>query len=136
MKKIIFTHSINSVVSKFTSLFLAIYFLKITDGNVASVVFYYIVKYSLNWVFSFLTLRCINKNNVLKMYRLGLFSNGICLLALLLLGANVSEHIVLYAILDCATSLMYWSPYKMILYNFKSDNQLKKYFHIIALFQA
>lgn len=128
MKKIIFTHSINSVVSKFTSLFLAIYFLKITDGNVASVVFYYIVKYSLNWVFSFLTLRYINKNNVLKMYRLGLFSNGICLLALLLLGANVSEHIVLYAILDCATSLMYWSPYKMILYNFKSDNQLKKVF--------
>ena len=40
MKKIVFTHSINSIVSKFTSLFLAIYFLKITDGNFISVVLY------------------------------------------------------------------------------------------------
>lgn len=128
MKKIIFTHSINSIVSKFTSLFLAIYFLKITDGNIVSVILYYIVKYSSNWIFSFLTLRLINKNNVIKMYRLGLFSNGLCLLVLLILGNKVSEHIFLYAILDCATALMYWSPYKMILYNFKNDNQFKNIF--------
>ena len=57
MKKIVFTHSINSIVSKFTSLFLAIYFLKITGGNFISVVLYYTLKYSLNWIFSFLSLR-------------------------------------------------------------------------------
>ena len=58
MKKIVFTHSINSIVSKFTSLFLAIYFLKITGGNFISVVLYYTLKYSLNWIFSFLSLNC------------------------------------------------------------------------------
>ena len=128
MKKIVFTHSINSIVSKFTSLFLAIYLLRITEGNIITVVFYYTLKYSFNWLFSFLTLKLLNRKNVLNIYRLGLFSNGICLLVLLILGNNVKEHIILYALLDCATSLLYWSPYKMILYNFKNDSQLKKVF--------
>ena len=128
MKKIVFTHSINSIVSKFTSLFLAIYFLKITDGNFISVVLYYTLKYSLNAIFSFLSLKFLNKNNVLKFYRIGLFSNGFCLFVLLLLGNNVKDYIYLFAVLDCATSLLYWSAYKMILYNFKNDSQFKKIF--------
>lgn len=114
MKKIVFTHSINSIVSKFTSLFLAIYFLKITDGNFISVVLYYTLKYSLNAIFSFLSLKFLNKNNVLKFYRIGLFSNGFCLFVLLLLGNNVKDYIYLFAVLDCATSLLYWSAYKHI----------------------
>lgn len=128
MKKIVFTHSINSIVSKFTSLFLAIYFLKITDGNFVSVILYYTLKYSLGIVFSFLSLKLLNKNNVLNVYRIGLFSNGLCLLVLLFLGDNIKNYIYLFAILDCSTSLLYWSPYKMILYNFKNDNQFKEIF--------
>lgn len=133
MKKIVFTHSINSIVSKFTSLFLAIYFLRITDGNFVSVVLYYTLKYSVNGVFSFLSLKLLNKQNVLNVYRTGLLSNGLCLLVLLCLGNNIKDYIYLFAILDCATSLLYWSSYKMILYNFKNDEQFKKYFHTIAL---
>lgn len=128
MKKIVFTHSINSIVSKFTSLFLAIYFLKITDGNFVSVVLYYTLKYSLNGVFSFLSLKLLNKQNVLNVYRTGLLSNGLCLLVLLFLGNNIKDYIYLFAILDCATILLYWSSYKMILYNFKNDEQFKKIF--------
>lgn len=128
MKKIVFTHSINSIVSKFTSLFLAIYFLKITGGNFISVVLYYTLKYSLNGIFSFLSLKLLNKNNVLNVYRIGLFSNGLCLLVLLFLGNNIKNYIYLFAVLDCATSLLYWSTYKMILYNFKNDNQFKEIF--------
>lgn len=128
MKKIVFTHSINSIVSKFTSLFLAIYFLRITDGNFVSVVLYYTLKYSLNGVFSFLSLKLLNKQNVLNVYRTGLLSNGLCLLVLLCLGNNIKDYIYLFAILDCATSLLYWSSYKMILYNFKNDEQFKKIF--------
>lgn len=128
MNKIVFTHSINSIVSKFTSLFLAIYFLKITNGNVISVVSYYLFKYSLNGLFSFLSLKTINKNNVLNVYRLGLLSNAICLFILLILGKNVVDYIYLYAAIDCSTSVLYWSAYKMILYCFKSDEQFKKIF--------
>lgn len=61
MNKIVFTHSVDSIISKFASLFLAIYFLKITDGNIVSVVTYYLFKYSLNGLFSYLSLKCINK---------------------------------------------------------------------------
>ncbi len=128
MEKIVFTHSINSIVSKFTSLFLAIYFLKITDGNFASVVLYYTLKYSVIGIFSFLSLKLLNKKNVLNVYRLGLFSNGLCLFVLLCLGHNIRDYIYLYALLDSATNLLYWSPYKMILYNFKNDTQFKKIF--------
>lgn len=128
MKKIVFTHSINSIVSKFASLFLAIYFLKITEGNFVSVVLYYIVKYSLSGVFSFIYLKLLNKNNILNFYRIGLLSNGICLLILLFLGENVKDYIYMYAVLDCATSCLYWTPYKMILYNFKNDEQFKNIF--------
>lgn len=128
MNKIVFTHSINSIVSKFASLFLAIYFLKITNGNVISVVSYYLFKYSLNGLFSFLSLKTINKNNVLNIYRLGLLSNAICLFILLILGKNVVDYIYLYAVIDCSTSVLYWSAYKMILYCFKSDEQFKKIF--------
>ena len=128
MKKIVFTHSINSIVSKFTSLFLAIYFLKITDGNFISVVLYYTLKYSLNGIFSFLSLKLLNKNNVLNVYRIGLFSNGLCLLVLLFLGNDIKNYIYFFAVLDCATSLLYWSSYKMILYNIKNYNQFKEIF--------
>ena len=128
MKKIVFTHSIHSIVSKFTSLFLAIYFLRISDGNFISVVLYYILKYFLTFIFSFLSLKLLNKKNVLNIYRIGLLSNGLCLLFLLFLGNNVKEYIYLYATLDCASNLLYWSAYKMILYNFKNDNQFKKIF--------
>lgn len=128
MNKIVFTHSINSVVSKFTSLFLAIYFLKITEGNVLSVVLYYTFKYLITWAFSFLSLKLINKNNVLKVYRLGLLSKGLCLFILLILGKKVADYIYLYAIIDCSTNILYWSAYKMILYNFKNDLQFKKIF--------
>ena len=128
MKKIVFTHSIHSIVSKFTSLFLAIYFLRTSDGNFISVVLYYILKYFLTFIFSFLSLKLLNKKNVLNIYRIGLLSNGLCLLFLLFLGNNVKEYIYLYATLDCASNLLYWSAYKMILYNFKNDNQFKKIF--------
>ena len=128
MKKIVFTHSINSIVSKFSSLFLAIYFLKITEGNVISVVLYYAFKYFLNSIFSYFTLKLLNNKNILKAYRFGILSNGLCLLVLLFLGSNVRKYIYLFAILDCITSLLYWSPYKMILYNFKNDDQLKSIF--------
>lgn len=128
MNKIVFTHSINSILSKFTTLFLSIYFLKITDGNVISVILYYLLKYSITWVSSYISLKLINKDNVIKIYRCGLVANGICLWILLMLGKNVVDYIYLYAILDCATSLLYWSAYKMILYNFKNDNQFKKIF--------
>lgn len=128
MIKIVFTHSINSIVSKFTSLFLAIYFLKITDGNFISVVLYYTLKYSLNAIFSYLSLKLLNRKNVLNIYRIGLFSNGFCLLVLLFSGNNIKNYIYLFAILDCATSLLYWSAYKMILYNFKNDTQFKAIF--------
>ena len=107
---------------------MAIYFLKITDGNFISVVLYYTLKYSLNGIFSFLSLKLLNKNNVLNVYRIGLFSNGLCLLVLLFLGNNIKNYIYLFAVLDCATSLLYWSTYKMILYNFKNDNQFKEIF--------
>ena len=128
MNKIVFTHSINSVVSKFTSLFLAIYFLKITEGNVLSVVLYYTFKYLITWACSFLSLKFIHKDNVLKIYRLGLLSKGICLFILLLLGKRVANYIYLYAIIDCSTNILYWSAYKMILHNFKNDLQFKKIF--------
>lgn len=128
MKKIIFTHSINSIVSKFTTLFLAIYFLKITEGNFISVVLYYALKYSASTIFSFISLKLLNKKNVLNIYRIGLFSNGLCLLILLFLGENIRSYIFLFALLDCFTSLLYWSSYKMILFNFKNDNQLKEIF--------
>ena len=128
MRKIVFTHSINSIVSKFTSLFLAIYFLKVTDGNYISVVLYYALKYLLNGVFSFFSLKLLNKKNVLNMYRVGLLSSGLSLLVLLFFGENIKEYIYLYAVIDCATSLLYFSPYKMILYNFKNDEEFKKIF--------
>ena len=128
MKKIVFTHSINSIVSKFTTLFLAIYFLKITEGNFISVVLYYALKYSLSTIFSFLSLKLLNRKNVLNVYRIGLFSNGLCLLVLLFLGNGIKNYIYFFAVLDCATSLIYWSAYKMILYNFKNDNQFKEIF--------
>ncbi len=128
MKKIVITHSIYSVVSSFLNLFLATYFLRITKGNILSVVLYYTFRYSVTWIFSFITLKLINKDNVLKLYRIGLCSNGLLLLLLLLLGNKVSKYIFIYAILDAFTSLLYWSPYKMILYNFKNDSQLKSIF--------
>ena len=128
MKKLVFTHSINGIVSKFTSLFLATYFLKITNGNIVSVVLYYLCKFSLNCVFSFISLKIISKENLIKSYRLGLLSNSICLFILLVVGEEISKYIYLYAIIDSLTGVFYWSSYKLILYNFKNYDEYKNNF--------
>ena len=128
MRKIVFTHSINSIVNKFTSLFLGIYFLKITNGNIPIVIMFYLVKYSFNIPLSFIISKIINKNNVLNIYRLGLLSNGLCLMILLFLGEGITNYILIFAMIDSFTSTLYWSPYKMILYNFQKDNELKNIF--------
>lgn len=128
MNKIVLTHSINNIVSKFTTLFLAVYFLRLTNGNIISVVTYFLFKYAINGVFSLISLKCINKRNVLNIYRLGLLSTGFSLFILLALGKKIVDYIFLYAIIDCATNILYWSAYKMILYEFKKDEQFKKIF--------
>lgn len=127
MKKLILTHTSNSLISKFNNIFLGIYFLKITDGNIASVITFYLIKFLCTPIYSYIVCNLINKKNIVNIYRLGILLNSLTFAFLLVMGNRIRDYIYLYAIVTSFISMLYWQPYKNMIYNFDGDDNYKKF---------
>lgn len=126
MKKIIISHGAHSLISKFNNIFLGIYFLKLTEGNIPSVILFYLIQFICTPIFSYIVCRIINKNNILKIYRIGILSNSLIFVVLFLLGKNILNYIYLFAIIQNFIGMLYWESYKNIIYNFEGNEQYIK----------
>lgn len=127
MKNMIITHASNKLISTFNNIFLGIYFLKLTKGNVQSVIIFYLIKFLCVPIYSYVVCNMIKKNNVVKLYRLGILLNSLSFLILIILGKNIINYIYLYAILSPFTSQLYWEPYKTMIYTLNGDEKFKKF---------
>lgn len=127
MEKLILTHTSNSLISSFNNIFLGIYFLKLTDGNIVSVVMFYLIKFLCTPIFSYIVCNVIIKKNIVRIYRLGILFNALTFVVLFLVRNKIVNYIYLFAIVTSFISMMYWQPYKNMIYNFNGDDNYRKF---------
>lgn len=127
MKKLIFTHASNNLINSFNNIFLGIYFLKLLNGNIAEVIKFYLIKFLCTPIYSYIVCNVISKKNIVNIYRLGIFFNALTFVILFFVGNEIVNYIYLFAIVTSFTSMMYWQPYKNMIYNFNGDENYKKF---------
>lgn len=127
-KNLIFTHCIKEILPLFNSLFLGIYFLKITEGNLTTIALYYLIYYLSHVTCRYIVSKFINSSRVIKMYRMGLLTTLIISLILLFSRENIVNFIYLFAIIYAFSQCLYWSSYEVIIDNLNHKNNFNKYF--------
>ena len=127
MINLVLTHASESIISTFNNIFLGIYFLKLTDGDIVSVVLFYLVRFISTPIFSYLVNKKLNKKNIINVYRIGIFLNAISFIVLFIMKEKIVDYIYLYAIITSFISMLYWQPYKAMIYNLKDDEEYKKF---------
>lgn len=128
MKKLLFTGMLKSVTQMFNRTFLGIYFLKISGGNISEVALFYIIWYFFHPIFMYIVSKILNKNNIISMYRKGIFLDLICFAILFFAKENIVKYIYPFAILMAFREGVYWIPQKMLIFNVNKDSSYKKYF--------
>ena len=127
-KNLIFTHCIKEILPLFNSLFLGIYFLKITQGNLTTIALYYLIYYLSHIFCRYIVSKFINTNRVIKMYRMGLLTTRIISLILLFSKENIVNFIYLFATIYAFSQCLYWSSYEVIIDNLNNKDNFNKYF--------
>lgn len=127
-KKILLTHGVRELLMLFNTIFLGIYFLKLTNGNVATVAIYYLIYYTSHILWRYLVGRYIDEKSIMKVYRLSMFTNLSVSLILLILGPNIISYIYLFALYYAFSQCLYWTTYEVMIYELNSKESLKKYF--------
>lgn len=114
------------IVGVFKDVFLGIYFLKITEGNIISVCLYYIAFY-LSYLFFLLMVNKLRKMNLTTMFRVGIFLNLMQCLILLLAGNNISNHIFSFAIFSSIGNAFYYYPEQILIKRVNKDDDFQNY---------
>lgn len=127
MNKIIIAHGSNSLISKFNSIYLGIYFLKLTGGNIQSVILFYLIQYICTPIFSYIVCKILNRKNILKIYRLGILLNSLTFMILFLMRENIVKYIFIFAVVQNFIGLLYWESYKNLIYNFDGNEEYLKF---------
>lgn len=135
MKKLLFTGMLKSVTQMFNTTFLGIYFLKISGGNISEVALFYIIWYLFHPIFMYMVSKRLNKDNIIQMYRTGIFLDLVCFTVLILLKENIVKYIYAFAILAAFREAIYWIPQKMLTFNVNKDNSYKKYFSYMQIIE-
>lgn len=127
-KNLIFTHCIKEILPLFNGLFLGIYFLKITEGNLTTIALYYLIYYLSHVICRYIVSKFINSSRVIKMYRMGLLTTLIISLTLLFARENIVNFIYLFAMVYAFSQSLYWSSYEVIIDNLNHKDNFNKYF--------
>ncbi len=135
MKKLLFTGMLKNLTQMFNTTFLGIYFLKISGGNVSEVAMFYIIWYLFHPIFMYMMSKIINKNNIIRMYRTGIFLDLVCFTILILLKENIVKYIYAFAILAAFREAVYWIPQKMLTFNVNEKGSYKKYFSYMQILE-
>lgn len=127
-KNLILTHNIKEVLILFNTLFLGIYFLKITNGNIIIVAVYYLIYYLSHIIWRYIVSKFIKSNRVIKIYRFSLFTNLVVSLTLLISKENIINYIYLFALFYALSQCLYWTSYEIIIYDVNNKENFNKYF--------
>lgn len=114
------------VISVFKDVFLGIYFLKITQGNIVNVSVYYIV-FFMAYLGCLLLVNKLQKMNLVLMFKIGIFLNLMQCVVLLILGENISNYITLFAVFCSIGNAFYYYPEQILIKRVNVNNDFQSY---------
>ena len=114
------------VISVFKDIFLGIYFLKITQGNIVDVSMYYITFY-LTYLICLLIVNKLQKVNLVSMFRVGIFLNLMQCIILLIVGEQISNYIIPFAIFASIGNAFYYYPEQILIKRVNKEGNFQNY---------
>ena len=127
-KKLVITYGLHAVLTNFISIFLGMYFLKVTGGNITTVAKYYIVDYLCHILFFFVIYKFFRKIKDIHIYRTSLIVTLAMCALLLVMKENVVNYIYLIAVIHGLAQSLYYTVYKTMITDIVDDNSYNKYF--------
>ena len=125
-KKFLISDIAGKVIGTFKEVFLGIYFLKITKGSVVDVSLYYIIFY-MSYILCLLMVNHLKKLNLIAMYRAGLFLTLMQCVLLLVLGAKITDYIILFALFSSVGNAFYYYPEQILIKRVNTDDNFQNY---------
>ncbi len=113
-KKFLVSDLAGKVITVFKDVFLGIYFLKITQGNIVDVSLYYIT-FFLGYLLCLLMVNRLQKLNLVSMFRIGIFLNLMQCIILLVIGEDISSYIISFAIFASIGNAFYYYPQQIFI---------------------
>lgn len=114
------------VINVFKDVFLGIYFLKITQGNIIDVSLYYIIFFMV-YLLCLLIVNKMQKMNLVLMFRIGIFLNLMQCIILLIVGENISNYIIPFAIFASIGNAFYYYPEQILIKRVNKTNNFQSY---------
>lgn len=114
------------VISTFKDVFLGIYFLKITQGNIVDVSMYYIT-FFLAYLICLLIVNKLQKMNLVSMFRIGIFLNLMQCIILLIAGEQISNYIIPFAIFASIGNAFYYYPEQILIKRVNKKGDFQNY---------
>lgn len=114
------------VISVFKDVFLGIYFLKITQGNIVNVSMYYIT-FFLTYLICLLVVNRLQKMNLVTMFRIGIFLNLMQCIILLIAGEQISNYIIAFAIFASIGNAFYYYPEQILIKRVNIEENFQNY---------
>lgn len=114
------------VISVFKDIFLGIYFLKITQGNIVDVSMYYIT-FDLTYLICLLIVNKLQKVNLVSMFRVGIFFNLMQCIILLIVGDQISNYIIPFAIFASIGNAFYYYPEQILIKRVNKEGNFQNY---------
>lgn len=127
MKKLLLIDIPKQITFRFNIVFLGIYFLRVTNGDISKVALFYLLWYLFHPIFMYFVSKRLNKNNVISIFRKAVLLNFICFAILLFLKEKVESYILPLAILMALEEAIYYIPKYMLTYNVNKNGEFKKY---------
>lgn len=114
------------VISVFKDVFLGIYFLKITDGNIVNVSIYYITHY-MTYLICLLVVNKLRRINLVSMFRIGIFLSLMQCIILLIAGEQISNYIIPFAIFVSFGNAFYYYPQQILVKRVNEEGNFQNY---------
>lgn len=114
------------VINVFKDVFLGIYFLKITQGNIIDVSLYYIIFFMV-YLLCLLIVNKMQKMNLVLMFRIGIFLNLMQCIILLIAGENISNYIIPFAVFASIGNAFYYYPEQILIKRVNKTNNFQNY---------
>lgn len=114
------------VINVFKDVFLGIYFLKITQGNIIDVSLYYIIFFMV-YLLCLLIVNKMQKMNLVLMLRIGIFLNLMQCIILLIANENISNYIIPFAIFASIGNAFYYYPEQILIKRVNKTNNFQSY---------
>lgn len=119
---IIAIDALKKIMIIFLGPFLTAYFIKTSSESIIDLSVYYIFAYLLLGFGTFIVASIIKNKFRICMFRIGVITNFIYIMSIVILKDKVVEHLDLISILYGISQSMYWFPYNLFAIN-KIDNQ-------------